>query len=75
MPDVTVVEIFAPFRSEQRVPALRAGNNGSGPMKSASSSRSKLHDVSSVSLFPLATLPHADDRIVTTHTADVKQRR
>ena len=66
MPDAAVVEILAPFRSEQRVPALRAGNNGSGPMKSASSSRSKLHDVSSV---------HADDRIVTTHTADVKQRR
>ena len=50
MTDAAVVEILAPFRSEQRIPALRAGNDGPGPMKGACISGSELHDASLLSL-------------------------
>lgn len=77
MADAAVVEILAPFRSEQRIPALRAGDDGPGPMKAACISGSELHDASSLSLLLPARfpMPHARDDIVTVHKGDVKQRR
>ena len=75
MANAAVVEILAPFRSEQRIPALRAGDDGPGPMKGACISGSELHDASSLSLLLPAPMPHARDDIVTVHKGDVKQRR
>ena len=50
MTDAAVVEILAPFRREQRVPALGTGDDGPGPMEGACISGSELHDASLLSL-------------------------
>ena len=77
MPDAAVVEILAPFRSKQRIPALRAGDDRPGPMKGACTSGSELHDTSSLplSLPARSPMPHVSDGIVTVDIRDMKQRR
>jgi hypothetical protein len=65
MSDTAVVNRFAPLRSEQRIAALRAGDDWPGP-KGICISESGLHDVSllSLSLSPIHPLPYVRDRIV-----------
>lgn len=77
MADAAVVQILAPLRGEQRDPALRAGHNRPRPMKAAYTSRSELHDTSSLplSLPARSPMPHVSDGIVTVDIRDMKQRR
>jgi hypothetical protein len=75
MSDTTIVDRFAPLRSEQCIAALRAGDDWPG-LKGICIPESGLHDDSSLSLFSLPNppLPHVRDRIVIVCDEDVKQR-
>ena len=42
--NAAVVEILAPFRSKQCLTALRTGDDGTGPLQRASTSRSEFHE-------------------------------
>lgn len=78
MADAALVEVLAPLRSEQCIPALRAGDDRAGLTDGSRLPGSQFHDASSLSLTlspdrPL--VPHARDVIVKVCAANVKQRR
>jgi hypothetical protein len=77
MTDMAVVEILAPFRREQRFPALSTRDDGPGPIEGARVLGSEFHDASllSLSLPARRSMPHGYDRTMTVGNEDVKQRR
>ena len=77
MADVAIVKRFAPFGSGQGLAALGARNGWTESIKSARIPGSELHVaflVVAISPRP-PSLPDANDRIVTVHSPDMKQRR
>jgi hypothetical protein len=77
MTDAVVVEILAPFRREQRIPALSTRDDGPGPIKGVCVLGSEFHDVSllSLSLPARRPMPHGYDCTMTVHNEDLKQWR
>jgi len=77
MPNVTFVEVLAPFRSEQRIPALRAGDDWARPTQGGCIPGSDLHDASCLFVFPprRPVVTRLGDRIVTVIGQNMKQRR
>ena len=69
MADAAVVEILAPFRRQQHVATLSAGDDGPGSIEGVCVLGSEFHDGSwlSLSLPARRPMPHGHDRTMTMH--------